>query len=75
MRNVTITLDDETARWARIEAAKADTSVSRFVGDLLRHEMQMRASYRSARSRYLGRAVGYRSDGAEYPSRDDVHSR
>ena len=29
MRNVTITLDEETARWARVEAAMRGTSVSR----------------------------------------------
>ena len=35
MKNVTITLDEKVAQWARVEAAKAGKSVSRFVGDLL----------------------------------------
>lgn len=35
MLNVTISMDEETARWLRVEAAKAGKSVSRFVGDLL----------------------------------------
>ena len=30
-RNVTVVLDDEVARWARLAAAEQDTSVSRFV--------------------------------------------
>lgn len=34
MKNVTITLDDEVARWARIRAAEQNTSVSRLVGDM-----------------------------------------
>jgi hypothetical protein len=35
MKNVTISLDEETAAWARVEAAKAGKSLSRYVGDLL----------------------------------------
>jgi hypothetical protein len=35
MKNVTITLPDELARKARVEAAKADKSLSKFVADLL----------------------------------------
>jgi len=34
-RNVTVTLEQETARWARVSAARADKSVSQFVGELL----------------------------------------
>ena len=39
-RNMTITLEDEVARWARIKAAEKDTSVSRLVGDMLKEKMQ-----------------------------------
>jgi hypothetical protein len=35
MKNVTITLDEETARWARVEAAKAGKSLSRWIGEHL----------------------------------------
>ncbi|WP_376695235.1 hypothetical protein [Wenzhouxiangella sp. EGI_FJ10305] len=44
MKNVTITLDPETARWARMEAARRNTSVSRLVGEML-------AEYRQRKSR------------------------
>ena len=33
MKNVTITLDEEVARWARVMAAEQNTSVSRLVGE------------------------------------------
>jgi hypothetical protein len=36
MKNVTITLDEEVARWARILAAEHNKSVSRLVGEMLR---------------------------------------
>src|SRR5215213_6375591 len=35
MKNVTITLPDDLARKARVEAAKADKSLSRFIADML----------------------------------------
>ncbi len=39
LRNVTVTLEEEVAQWARIEAARQDTSVSRLLGALLRERM------------------------------------
>jgi hypothetical protein len=36
LRNITITVDEDVARWARIEAAKEDSNVSRLVGEMLR---------------------------------------
>ena len=39
LKNVTVTLEEEVARWARIEAARQDTSVSRFLGDILKQRM------------------------------------
>ena len=41
MKNVTITVDDNVLEWARVEAARRGTSVSRMVGDFLA-EMQRR---------------------------------
>ena len=35
MKNVTITLDEKVARWARIRAAELNTSVSRLLGGML----------------------------------------
>jgi hypothetical protein len=35
MRNVTISLENDLAQWVRIEAAKADKSVSRWIADML----------------------------------------
>ncbi|MGO9862396.1 MAG: hypothetical protein ACLPLR_02195 [Terriglobales bacterium] len=36
LRNVTVTLEEDVAQWARIEAARRDTSVSRLLGSLLK---------------------------------------
>jgi hypothetical protein len=39
LRNVTVTLEEDVARWARIEAARQDTSVSRLLGEILKERM------------------------------------
>ena len=75
-RNVTITLDDETARWARVEAAKHDTSVSQFVGYLLHMRMEEQRGYEQARRSYLSRsAQPLRHPDQSYPHRDELHDR
>jgi len=76
MRNVTITLDEEVARWARIKAAEQDTSVSRLVGEMLREKMSNEQSYQSSMKRYLSRKprpLGHR--GVKYPTREEIHER
>ena len=79
MRIVTIALDDETARWARIEAARQDTSMSKFVGGLLREQMARAGReadrYEQARRSYLVRRPSSLSGGKAYPSRDELHGR
>ncbi|GGH51436.1 hypothetical protein GCM10010975_05050 [Comamonas phosphati] len=41
MKNLTITVEDGVLEWARVEAARRGTSVSRMVGDFMA-EMQRR---------------------------------
>lgn len=48
MKNVTITMEDGVADWARIEAAKRNTSVSRLVGEMLGEKMRRDDSYEAA---------------------------
>lgn len=55
MKNVTITMADEVARWARIEAAKREMSLARWVGELLRARMEDDAEYELAMRRSLAR--------------------
>ena len=35
MKNVTITVEDSVLEWARVEAARRGTSVSRMLGDFM----------------------------------------
>jgi len=76
LKNVTVTLDEETARWARIEAAKRDTSVSRLIGSMLRSRMDQETEYEAARARYFSQEPGIlRDPGQKLPTRDELHER
>ena len=71
---MTITLDEDVARWARIRAAEREMSVSRLIGDLLREKMLMEQSYEVAMREYLARpARKLRRTAAPYPRRTDLH--
>ncbi len=76
LKNVTVTLDEETARWARIEAARRDTSVSRLLGEILRERMDREESYEAAMERYLAQTPAvHRRPGQSYPPREELHER
>ncbi len=75
MRNVTVTLDEETARWARLEAARRDISVSSLIRTLLTERMGGQVAYEGAKTRYLARSAKVLSGGAPYPERQELHER
>jgi hypothetical protein len=72
MKNITITMDDETAAWVRVEAAKAGLSVSRFVAANLTGARRVDAAHRDALDRFLC-GPGYPGIARDLPSRDDLH--
>ena len=74
LRNVTLTLEESVARWARMEAARNDTSVSRFLADILKERMKENDEYDAARRRALARKPFLKSDG-RYLTREEVHDR
>lgn len=76
MRNVTITLEEEVARWARLEAARRDTSVSRLVGQMLHEKMVRDEGRRAAKERFFSiRPQILREAGHALPGRDELHDR
>ncbi len=74
LRNVTVTLEEDVAQWARIEAARRDTSVSRLLGELLKERMSAQDGYERAMRRALERKPFLRSDG-RYLTREEAHDR
>jgi hypothetical protein len=74
LRNVTITLEEEVARWARVEAAREDTSVSQMLAGILRAQMNKNREYDTAMRRALARKPFLKSDG-KYLIRQEAHER
>ena len=58
MKNITITLDHETAAWARVHAAKHNKSVSRLVGEMLQKQMRESREYDEAMRHWLAKKTG-----------------
>ncbi len=74
LRNITVTLDEEVARWARVEAARKDTSVSRLLGGILKERMAEKDGYQRAMRRALARTAFLKTDG-RYLTREEAHER
>jgi plasmid stability protein len=76
MKNITITLDEDIARWVRIRAAEHEKSVSRLLRELLQEKMAEDRGYAQAMETFLSvRPSRIRKKGVRYPSRDEIHGR
>lgn len=76
MKNVTITLDEETAAWARVHAAQCNVSLSRFVGELLQRHMRESREYEEAmRFALAAKPVMINRSGKPYPKREELYDR
>ncbi len=76
MKNVTITLDEKTAAWLRVHAAKRGMSVSRFVGEVLQERMLELRAYNDAMRSFLGYSpFAFHFSGGRRPTREELHDR
>ena len=75
MKNVTVSMEEEVADWARIEAARRNTSVSRLVGEMLAEKMRHDDAYERAMNEWLNKSPRWKSDGSPYPTRDASNDR
>ena len=76
MKNVTVTLDDKTAVWARKTAAERDMSLSRFIGEVLQENMRQAREYERAMHRFFaGEPVALKGPRDRYRSREQLYDR
>ena len=76
MKNITITLDEETATWARVHAAKHNKSVSRLVGEMLQaHMHESREDDEAMRRWFSVKPVKFTRPGGRNPMREELHDR
>ena len=74
--NVTLKLDAELLKQARVLAAEQGSSISRMLADKLEDLVRERAGYDRARKRALARLrVGMDLGWARPSSRDELHER
>ena len=74
MKNVTITVEDTTLEWVRIEAAKRNTSVSRLVGEMLADKMRHDDAYQRAMHEWIADTSSFQSSGQPYPTREETYA-
>ena len=74
LKNITITVDEEVARWARRKAADENTSLSRLVGQMLRDKMHLSDEYWRAYEQWKTLPL-LDVDAAHRLSREDAHER
>lgn len=76
MKNITITLPEDVARWLRVRAAEDERSVSRWICELLERRRHREDDYAIAMERYLARRPRkiHWSDGRR-PTRKQLYDR
>ena len=75
VRNMTITVNKDVARWARKKAAEENTSVSKLVGRMLENQMRMSDEYWRAYQRIKKIRSVPGVNAAHRLSREEAHER
>lgn len=75
MKNVTITLEEDVARWVRVLAAKQNTSVSRLVGTMLKDKMAREDSYERAMKAFFDQEPYIDVPPEGLPRREELYDR
>lgn len=76
MKNVTVTLDEKTAAWARIYAARHGKSVSRLLGEILQQHMGEVRNYNEAMQRFRSiKPFDFEWVDGRRPTREELHDR
>ncbi len=76
MKNVTITLEEDVAKWARVWAANHDSSVSKLLGNVLKSKMIQEQGYQLAMQQYLNAPTKALKDATQsYPGRANLYDR
>jgi hypothetical protein len=74
LKNVTVTLPEEVALWARKKAAEENTSVSRMLGRLLEAQMRSSDEYWEAYQAWK-KLTPVDLDASDRLSREEIHER
>ena len=73
MKNMTLSLPDDVARWTRVWAAEHDMSVSKMLSTVLEQRMRASGHYEQAMTSFLKRKPACLKRQGSYPTREAVH--
>lgn len=75
-QNLTVQLDAETIRKARVLAAERSTSISRLVAEEIERLVGKDEAYKRVRDEAIAELMkGYNMGGGPLPTRDELHER
>ncbi len=75
MKNITISLPEQTARWIRVWAAEQNKSVSAALAELIEQTKRVRRSGKLSLKSFFGSGPADLSGGKPYPPRESLHER
>ena len=76
LKNVTITLREQTALWARRQAADANMSLAEYVGSILDEQMRRADSYQEAKRAVLNmKDFDFGGDSSKRAGREEIQAR
>jgi hypothetical protein len=75
MENVTLSLDDDVARWAQSRAEETKTTLVQFLEQVLRDQAEEDAIYKAAMERYFSLQPTRISENGRYPKREELYDR
>jgi len=75
LKNVTITLSEEAALWARKKAAEQNTSVSKLVGRMIEDQMRLSDEYWRGYEHWRSLQPVDGFDASHRMSREETHER
>jgi hypothetical protein len=75
LKNMTITVSEDAARWARRKAAEENTSVSKLVGRMLEDQMRLTDEYWLAYERVKRMKPIPGIDASKRMTREEAHER
>jgi len=76
MKNITLTLDEQVAAWARVQAAEQNMSLSRYLGEVLRDKMRHSREYEKAMREALAeKPLDLKGPWEPYPTREELYDR
>ena len=75
MKNITVAMPEDLARWGRVWAAEHESSVSSLLAQLLQEERERESRYQASLYQFLAESPVNLSAATAYPRREELYER